>query len=172
MEKEIENIVNVFFGKLDLNIKSIELIEEIENVFLITIKTDDIKESSLIIWPNWKNLDFLKNLLKLIIIKRLDKNIALHLEVNDYMHNKDEKLIKLVSSKIEIVKKKWKDIWLPFLSSYDRKKVHSFISEKGTWVFTESRWKGKDRRLYICHKWWFKSEQESKLTIDIDWNDI
>ncbi len=178
VEKEIENIINVFFSKLNLNINSIELKKEKENIFLITIKTDDKKESSLIIWPHWKNLEFIKSLLKLIISKNLNKNVILHLEVNDYLQSKDDKLIKLVSKKIDLVKKIKKDVWLPFLSSYERKKVHSYVADEAIWVFTESRWKWKERKLYICYENWFeepektKKSQKTKLSIDINWNDI
>ncbi|PID87464.1 hypothetical protein CSB07_01495 [Candidatus Gracilibacteria bacterium] len=178
MEKEIENIINVFFSKLNLNINSIELKKEKENIFLITIKTDDKKESSLIIGPHGKNLEFIKSLLKLIISKNLNKNVILHLEVNDYLQSKDDKLIKLVSKKIDLVKKIKKDVGLPFLSSYERKKVHSYVADEAIGVFTESRGKGKERKLYICYENGFeepektKKSQKTKLSIDINGNDI
>ena len=88
------------------------------------------------------------------------------MEVNDYMESKDDRLQKFIGSKVDWVSKTGKDVCLPFFSAYERKKIHSFISDlKSDTIFTKSLWEGKERRLYIC-------KQAAKLTIDIDWDDI
>lgn len=163
METEINLLVNTFFEKLELNIESIEVIKEEENIFLIKIKTPD---SWIIIWPQGKNLESIKLILKLLISKKIWNKIKLHMEVNDYMESKDEKLFSFINSKISIVEKTSKDIQLPFYSAYERKKIHSFVADY--WnanIYTKSIWEWKERRLYICKK-------DVKLTIDIDWDDI
>ena len=53
---EIENVKQVvwdFFSKMMIEIESLEVIKEDENIFYIKVKTND---SSLVIWHSWKNL--------------------------------------------------------------------------------------------------------------------
>jgi len=59
----------------------------------------------------------------------MEQNIILHLEVNDYLKSKEERLFSFIESKIAIVEKSGKDLVLPFLTAYERKKVHSYVSE-------------------------------------------
>lgn len=161
--KEIEKLVNDFFSKLEIDIESTEIIEEAEDIFLVKIKT---KDSPIVIGPHWKNLEAIKNILKIMISKNLEKKIILHLEVNDYLKSKEDKLLIMVKRKIDFLKKSWKDVEMPFLSAYERKKVHSFISDMwDDYIFTKSMWEWAERRLFICTK-------GEKLEIDIDWDDI
>lgn len=163
MNKEIQLLVETFFNKFNIAFDSLEVSEEEKNIFLIKIKTS---ESWILIWPHWKNLEIIQWLLKLMITRKINENIKLHLEINDYMENKDEKLYWFIKSKIVLVERNSKDIQLPFYSAYERKKIHSYVAEH--WnknIFTKSIWEGRERRLYICKK-------DGKLTIDIDWDDI
>jgi len=105
------------------------------------------------------------SLKKLIISKNFDTNIQIHLEVNDYLEKKDEKLMSFIQKKIEQVKSSGKEVILPALSPYERKKVHSYVSENGGTIFTQSRGEGKERRIHLCKK-------DEKMTIDIDGDDI
>ena len=163
MENKIKDLVDIFFNKLDIKIDSIDVKQEEENIFFIKLKTE---ESWLIIWPHWKNLENIKLILNLMIWRLVWNKIRLHIEVNDYMQSKDEKLFSFINSKIVIVEKTSRDIQLPFYSSYERKKIHSFVADyKNDQIYTKSIWEWRERRLYICKK-------DAKLTIDIDWDDI
>jgi len=159
----IENTFKEFFSKMLINIEEININEESENIFNVKIKTPD---SWIVIGPSWKNLENIRFIIKNILWKKFDKNIIIHLDVNNYFQEKEEKLLNFIKSKIEIVEKTWKDIKLPFFSSYERKKIHSFVSSlQNNNIYTKSIWEWKDRRLHICKK-------EEKITIDIDWIDI
>ncbi len=163
MNTEINTLINVFFEKLGVSIDSIDIIQEEENIFLIKIKTE---ESGIIIGPHWKNLETIQLILKLMVSNKIWSKIKLHLEVNDYMESKDEKLFLFIKSKIIIVEKTSRDIQLPFYWAYERKKIHSFVADYwNNIIYTKSIWEWKERRLYICKK-------DAKLTIDIDWDDI
>jgi predicted RNA-binding protein Jag len=94
------------------------------------------------------------------------EKIKLHLEVNDYIKTKDDRLFDFIKKEISFLEKTGKDIKLPYFSSYERKKIHSIVHKmENKSIYTKSIWEGKDRRLYIC-------KQNPKLTIDIDWDDI
>ncbi len=163
MIQKIENITKTFFQKLDIVLENIEVEKQKENVFLIKIKTPD---SWIIIWNHWENLKNFENILKLLISRKLEEKINIHLEVNDYIYNKDQKLFNFIDSKIEIVLKTKKDFRLPFLTAYERKKVHSYVASlNNPQIFTKSKWEWKQRRLYLCAK-------DEKITIDLDWTDI
>lgn len=162
MEDKIKNIVEKFFSKMLVDFSNLEVKKELENIYYIKIESPD---SPLIIGPRWKNLEDIKNILKIILHRKLEENIIIHIEINDYLKSKEDKLINFIKSKIEFVEKTGKDLKLPFLSAYERKKVHSFVSDLKSDIYTKSEWEGKERRLYICKK-------NTKVTIDLDWIDI
>jgi predicted RNA-binding protein Jag len=163
MLETIKNLSNTFFEKLWVSIDSLEVLEQENNIFLIKINS---KESPLLIWTNGKTLESILSILKLIIRKHITENIKIHIEINDYLKSKDDKLKVYIISKIKIVEESWKDLKLPFFCAYDRKKIHSIVSEYGNnKIYTKSFWEWLERRLYIC-------KLEEKITIDIDGNDI
>lgn len=163
MIEKIKSLTECFFYNFWFKIENLEVINQEKNIFLIKIKSE---ESGLIIWPNWKNLDHISSILKLIIKNNLKENLKIHIEINDYIKSKDDRLKNLIISKIKLVEKSWKDLMLPFYSAYDRKKIHSIVSDyKNEKIYTKSIWEWNDRRLYICMI-------NKKITIDIDWNDI
>lgn len=100
-----------------------------------------------------------------MISKKAGEHIHIHVEVNDYLEKKDEKLIGFIQTKIDYVKDSGKEIVLPFLTAYERKKVHTYVSENGGNVFTQSKGEGKERRIYLCRK-------DEAMSIDIDGDDI
>ena len=163
MENETEKIINDFFTLLRVKIDNIDISIEEETIYNVKIKTPD---SWIIIWPHGKNIDALQSILRLMLSNKLNQKISLHLEINDYIKSKDDRLFDFIKSKIDFVEKSWKDVQLPFLNSYERKKVHSFVADlnKNT-ISTKSIWEWKERRLHIC-------KETARLTIDIDWDDI
>ena len=174
MQNQIKALVNELFEKLNIKIDLIEVkIEEEFNIFNIKVKTD---ESWLLIGHNGKNIDAIQNILKLMISKivwthdnsesKKNHKIKLNLKINDYTKTKDDRLFDFIQKEILYLERTWKDIKLPFYSSYERKKIHSIVHKMANkLIFTKSVWEGKERRLYIC-------KQKPKLTIDIDWDDI
>jgi spoIIIJ-associated protein len=162
MLEEIQKLTLTFFEKLWTDFSDLDIIEEAEHIYRISLKSDD---SHLLIGPHGKNLEILTHLLKLLIAKKSQEHINIHVEVNDYLKQKDAKLLSFIQAKIDIVKSSGKEIILPFFTAYERKKVHSFVTENWGNVFTESQWEGKDRRIHLCRK-------DEKITIDIDGDDI
>ena len=164
MENEIKTLVNELFNKMNIQIDSIEVEnDEKPNIFNLKILTE---ESWLIIWPHGRNFDSLQNIIKLMCSKKIWEKIKLHMEVNDYMKTKDDRLFEFIKKEVAYAEKIGKDVKLPFYSAYERKKIHWFVSELNKpWISTKSIWEGKERRLYIC-------KETPKLTIDIDGDDI
>lgn len=160
----IKEIASGFFEKLCIEIEDINIMQEAENVYYVQLKTPD---SWLLIWYAGKSLEDIRSILKSIIVQNLEnKSIILHLEVNDYLSKKENKLHDFIMKKIDLVKSgKW-DIVLPFFNSYERKKIHSYVCElNDSEIFTKSVWEWSQRRLHICKK-------STNITIDIDGIDI
>lgn len=164
MQNKMKTVIEEFFKKLNIDIDSIELNKsDTDNNFKIKIKTE---ESGILIGPQGKNLDAIQNIIKIILSKLTWKKIKLQLEINDYSKTKDDRLSDFINKEISYLEKNWKDIKLPFYSSYERKKIHSLVHKmKSDTIFTKSIWEWRERRLYLCKK-------TPKLTIDIDWDDI
>jgi len=162
MENETKKIIETFFEKLNLSIESIDIKENLDNNIFIKIKTPD---SSLFIWSHGKNLESFEIILK-SMISRWKERIRLHIEINDYINSRDEKLFFMIKEKINLLKKWVNDIKISNLNPYERKKVHAFVSDlQDTKIYTKSIWEWNERSLYIC-------KISPKMTLDIDWNNI
>lgn len=162
MKEKIIEIAQVFFDKLWVEYSNLSVTPETEKIFRIKIESTD---SSILIGPHGKNIEIITSLLKLLIGKSLEENVVIHLEVNDYMEQKEQKLFHYIASKIEYVEKSGKEITLPFFTAYERKKVHSYVSENSSNIYTKSVGEWSDRRIHLCKK-------DANITIDIDGHDI
>jgi len=164
MQNKINALVKELFERLNISIDSINIDNsEKPNIFTIKIKTT---ESWIVIGQNWKNLDAIQNILKIMSSKIIWERVKIHLEINDYMKTKDDRLFDFIKKEIEYLEKTWKEIKLPFYSAYERKKIHWYVHQiENKWIFTKSKWEWRERRLYIY-------KEAPKLTIDIDWDDI
>lgn len=163
MIETIYEISRDFFDKLWFSFSDLEVISNLENVFTVKLKSSD---SWFLIWNHWQNLESILRILKLLIVKKLWEKTIIHIEINDYLKSKDDRLISLVKSKIELINRNWKEIIMPVLSAYERKIVHGIIWELWWWrIYTKSIWEGKDRRIHIY-------KVDKRITLDIDSNDI
>ncbi|MDD3145554.1 MAG: hypothetical protein PHV23_05600 [Candidatus Gracilibacteria bacterium] len=163
MLEKIKALTSTFFNNFGIEINSIDVVNEEQNIFLIKIQSPD---SGLLIGPNGKNLDNISNILKLILKNNIEEKIKIHIEINDYIKSKDDRLKIQIISKIKFVEKSGDDLMLPFYSPYDRKKIHSIVGEyNNPKIYTKSVGEGNARRLYICKK-------NEKITIDLDGTDI
>ncbi len=154
----VKEITSNFFNKMMIMLESLDVSKEDENIFYIKIKTQD---SSLLIWYSWKNLEDIRTVLKWILSKINNKNIILHLEINDYLSKKDDKLFDFIQKKIEAAKN-GKEIILPFFNAYERKKIHWYVTElKDDTIFTKSIGEWEERRIHIYTK-------NRNMTIDMD----
>jgi len=129
MKEQIYEIAHAFFSSLTIEIESLDVVVEDEqkSIYSVMLKTPD---SKILIGTHGQTLDHIKHLLGRIIEKQVGKSVILHVEINDYLQAKDEKLFRFIDDKIEYVLKFKKEITLTHLSAYERKKVHTYISEK------------------------------------------
>jgi spoIIIJ-associated protein len=146
MNENITKLVNDFFVWLGIELTSVDVALG-DDEANIKVETPD---SALLIGMHGKSLEALVHLLARMIEKYAKKYTHVHLEVNDYMKSKDERLYRFLESKIAFVTSTGKSIRIPNLNSFERKKAHGYIAEKSiTGLSTYSDGEKTDRVLVL-----------------------
>lgn len=148
----ITGIAERFFTLMGIEIESIqaEVEDEKRRIYRIVLKTPD---SKLLIGVHGATLESLTHLISRLIEKSVGRSVLIHLEVNDYLQAKDERLYRYIESKIEYVVRTGEEVVLESLSGYERKKVHNYVSEKGIeGLSTKSIGEGEGRHLHLVFK--------------------
>jgi spoIIIJ-associated protein len=150
MDTSLIAFVRTFFTGLGITI-TILTVDTVWDNIDIRIETPD---SALLIGMHGKNIETIQHLLSRILEKQVGNFVHIHLEVNDYMKQKDERLYQFLDSKIALVRSTGKSIQMPSLTSYDRKKAHGYIAEKGIeWLSTKSEGEGVSRVMTLSYTW-------------------
>lgn len=146
MQDTIQLLVTEFWRWIGITLESIEIIIHGEDIN-ITIQTPD---SALVIGMHGKSLEAFTHILSRMIEKVTWWFVRVHLEVNDYIKSKEEKLFRFLDSKIAFILSTGKSVHIPNLNSYDRKKAHNYISEKNiAELTTHSEWLPSERILVL-----------------------
>ncbi|MDD2694059.1 MAG: hypothetical protein PHY14_03940 [Candidatus Gracilibacteria bacterium] len=144
----MQELFDTFFRGLGIAVTSVSVQEEGDDIS-VKVETSD---SPLIIGMHGKNLEVFQHLLGRMAEKKLNRFIHLHLEVNDYMKSKDERLFRFLDSKIAFVTETGKTSRIPNLNSYERKKAHNYIAEKAiNGLETKSEGEGAERALFLSY---------------------
>lgn len=150
MEHIIFPLVNDFFIKLGIVVTSV-WVDQVWEDINIRVETPD---SAILIGIHGKNIETFQYLLSRMIERKLDSHIHVHLEVNDYMKQKEEKLYAFLETKITKIISTGESIQLPNLTPYERKKAHGYIAEKQVaWLKTQSTWEWLERILVLSYTW-------------------
>lgn len=84
--------------------------------------------------------------------KATGTHCIIHLEINDYLAEKQKRLFAIVDRKAELARKNGIDQVIYELSGYERKQVHAYISEKYPDIATKSIDGEKGRELHVMLK--------------------
>lgn len=161
MDKKVFlDFLEEFFKKMNISFSSISLDIEEWYIFNVKIESDD---SWLLIWWRGNHINDLKYIIKIFFTNLSGlKRVIVHLEVNDYITKKQDKLFLFISKKIQELHMGKTQIILPYFNPYERKKIHAYIAHlKNDSIYTKSIWEWEERRLHIYKK-------TPKLTIDMD----
>ncbi len=97
-----------------------------------------------------------------MIEKKREKFTHVHLEVNDYIKNKETRLYTFLDTKISSVMVAGGLMRVPNLTPYERKKAHDYIAEKKIeGLSTQSEGEGVERIL--CIHFSGKPQKESEI---------
>ncbi len=135
-QKVLEIIGNILSQlNLDENQYQIDLAEG-ENIN-ITLSLP-AESAGVFVGRHGESLSSLRMIFSLILFQRFNVWPKIHLNVNDYQERREEALKEIAESAVEKAVSLKKEIILPNLSSYERRLVHMYLSER-TDVKTESR---------------------------------
>ena len=179
MKQDVYDMSKWFFDSLGVETENIDvhIQDEERNIFMVTLKSDD---SKLIIGPRGSTLAAIQTVLIQMVAKKLGTRCNIHVEVNDYLARKDEKLFRYIDRKIEYVMEHATHVRFRKFSSYERKKVHAYVSDKnidGLETNSDNDEEG-NRVLHLSYGGEpqssapTSSEPVVKMTIDIDGIDI
>ena len=144
----MQELFDTFFRWLGIEVTSVSVTEDGDDIS-VKVETPD---SPLLIGMHGKNLEIFQHLLGRMAEKKKWQFIHLHLEVNDYMKSKDDRLFRFLDSKIAFVMESGKTIRIPNLNSYERKKAHNYIAEKAiNGLGTKSEGEGAERALCLSY---------------------
>lgn len=126
MHDTIRTLVEQFWKGLGITLETCETRITGEDID-ICIKTPD---SALVIGMHGKSLESFTHILSRMIEHVTGAYVHVHLEVNDYVKSKEDKMFRFLDSRIALIVSTGKSIQVMNLNSYDRKKAHGYISEK------------------------------------------
>lgn len=148
MQDTIVGLVDEFWKWLGITLEQLDTDIEGDDVN-ITLQTPD---SALIIGMHGKSLDSFCHILARLIEKKTNLFVHVHLEVNNYMKEKDERMFRFLDTKIGQVMSHGKDVRIESLSWYERKKAHNYIAEKHIeWLRTHSEGTPTARILLLSY---------------------
>lgn len=148
MDTPLLAFVRTFFTGLGITITTLTVECEWDNIDIRVITPD----SALLIGMHGKSIESIQHLLSRLLEKKFENFVHVHLEINDYMKQKDERLYQFLDSKIALVRSTGKEVQIPGLTSYDRKKAHGYISGKAIeWLSTRSEGEGSSRVMTLSY---------------------
>ena len=143
-KKEIEKIAKDFFSKISKNEKP-DLIKIEDNLVSIEFNTES---PELFIGKHGSILSDIQYLLAKILRKKVDIDIFVDLDINEYKKNKLSYLKDLAKDLADEVSLNKKEKILPPMSSYERRAIHLALSERKD-IKTESIGEEPERRMII-----------------------
>ena len=152
MQAVIRALVMEFFTKMGVSFEMVgfQCQDESAHIYEARIQTPD---SKILIGVHGQTLDHIKHLLSRMGEKAIGNRCTIHIEVNDYLKSKDERLYLYIDSKIAEVQNTKTSIVLNQLTSYERKKVHDYVRAKNiSGIEAHSEGEGSERRLHLIFK--------------------
>ncbi|MBU1133187.1 hypothetical protein KKG08_02860 [Patescibacteria group bacterium] len=144
MQDVIEEALTNIFGFLRID-PDCEISSPEDGVYLVTI---DGEELNFLIGFRGQSLDALQSILRLIIFRKTGEQIVLNVDINGYKNQKADKIKNLARKFIDKVRFFEKEIELPRMNPWERRQVHTFVSEYDD-VDSESTGEGINRRVVL-----------------------
>lgn len=163
MTTSLTSLAQWFFESLGIDFSGLEIQTQDATNHIYTIKISST-DSPLLIGPHGRTLEETQSLLIQMAEKATGTHCIIHLEINDYLAEKQKRLMAIVDRKVELAQKNGIDQVIYELSGYERKQVHAYISEKYTDIATKSIDGEKGRELHIMLREWVAPLGEIKTT--------
>lgn len=153
IKKETETLLKKMIDTFEVDV------EQEEDTYHVVIKTDE--EASTVIGRHGETIRAIQKILEVITYKQLGEGIHILINVNDYREKQKDKLNALAEQTAQDVKSSGQSTSLRGLSSYERKMIHEYITEKYPDLTTHSVGEGRERQLVVEAKGDVEGETEA-----------
>ncbi len=149
-KEDINNLINEIIKTIGkgMNIVIDTEILSTDDIFNVTLVSNN---NSILIGREGKILNSLQNLVRQIVRNKTEMNLKINLDVSNYKMKKMKNIEKIVREVAEEVKSSKITASLDPMNSYERKFVHTIISEYPE-LETESIGEGLERHITIKYK--------------------
>lgn len=144
----LTDLAQGFFTNLGIDFTNLEVQvqDSDKDIYIVKIASTD---SPLLIGPHGRTLEETQSLLMQMAENKLQLHCLIHLEINDYLAEKQKRLFLIIDRKVELAHRNGIDQVVYELTGYERKQVHAYISEKYPNIATKSIDGEKGRELHI-----------------------
>lgn len=150
MELLIKETLERLLEVMGIPFTGVRITKEGEKTYYTEIDTEN---SSLLIGWHGETIGALQHLLKCLLYKQgADPEAQVVLDVDHYKKRQEESVVKLAERKAEMALQDHREIRLPPMNPYFRRKVHTFLANDPKFkekVTTESYGEGEDRQVVI-----------------------
>lgn len=150
MELLIKETLEKLLGVMKISYTGVKITKEGENAYYTEIETEN---SSLLIGWHGETIGALQHMLKCLVWKQgVSSETQIILDVDSYKRRQEESVIHLAERKAELALAEHREIRLPPMNAYFRRKVHTHLADtkpfKGK-VKTDSVGEGESRQVVI-----------------------
>lgn len=153
MELLIKETLEKFLDILGISYTGVKITKETETAFYAEIETEN---SSLLIGWHGETIAAIQHILKCLLWKQgVDSKIQIIVDVDNYKKRQEESVIHLAERKAEVAISSQKEIKLPPMNPYFRRKIHLHLADSDKYkdlVITESVGEGAQRQIKIIPK--------------------
>lgn len=153
MELVIKETLEKILEVMKVPFSGVKVDKEGENNFYVSIETSS---SNLLIGWHGETIAALQHMLKCILWKqKIGSDIQIVVDVDGYKKRQEESVIRLAERKAEYAIENQKEVKLPPMNPYFRRKVHLHLADSEKFkdkVTTESTGEGQDRAIKIIPK--------------------
>ncbi|MDH5596603.1 MAG: hypothetical protein OEY44_00745, partial [Candidatus Peregrinibacteria bacterium] len=144
MELVIKETLEKILEVMKVPFSGVKVQKEGENSYYVSI---DTSSSNLLIGWHGETIAAIQHMLRCLLWKqKIDSETQIVVDVDGYKKRQEESVIRLAERKAELAIENQKEIILPPMNPYFRRKVHLHLADKFEGkVFTESTGEGKDR---------------------------
>ena len=141
IKTETEELLNKMISKYE-----VEVMDD-GGIFQVIIKTDE--EVSTVIGRHGETIRAIQKILEVILYKKFNERVEILVNVNDFREKQKERRETMAREYADQTRATGTAGYIRSLSSYERKLIHEFVTEKYPDLTTSSVGEGRDRQLVI-----------------------
>lgn len=153
MEKTIKKNLEDMLKTMGIDFNTVQVNKESEKAYYADIDTDN---SSLLIGWHGETIGAIQHILKCLLWnKDIPSEVQIIVDVDSYKRRQEESVLRLAERKAELAINSQKEILLPPMNPYFRRKIHLFLADDERYknsITTESIGHGTQRQIRIIPK--------------------